>query len=318
MLISQWHSSSTGWHASSEAASDSDFADSRQPLPLWPAALQRVSTSISTLTQRSALFCTDSTALGSNQLVDSQVASLLAAWAPDIAAAEPHWRQLCSYAATLLGNVSTASVRAQAGSDLHPADRIVVSDVGVGGKVRAISPSRRSCHDARRHTVGCTQQRCTGRTYHCIVICNPILMLLHACTRRWHTLSELTICTSMHYTDTAHRTLSARSCWMPWCSSGSLMRASTRLRASSGTAAAQCNTRLRCCAGCTMPYTPGQSSKLHCFLLLASWIMHVRGLLRERLRDLLFCAHANRCGADCVQRSLGMFHVWYHLEVNHR
>lgn len=173
MLVAQWHTRSTARRASSEAASDNDIADSRQSPPHWPAVLQRVSTSISTLTQRSALFDTDSTALGSNQLVNSQVASLLAAWAADIAAAEPLWRQLFSYAAGSFDLVSTADVTAPEISMSHAADRIGLADVGVGGKVRGIWPSRRSCPGARRHTVGCTQHCCTGRTHDWKVICIP-------------------------------------------------------------------------------------------------------------------------------------------------
>jgi hypothetical protein len=139
MLIAQWHSSNEGRQASSEAAGDSDSSDIRQPLPHWPAALQRVSTSISTLTQQSALLDTDSPALGSKQLLDSQVVSLLAAWAPDIAAAKPLWRQLFSYAAASLDVVSTADVTAPEISVSHAADRIGLADLGVGGKVRAIA-----------------------------------------------------------------------------------------------------------------------------------------------------------------------------------
>jgi hypothetical protein len=138
MLISHWHSSSTGWQASSEAASGSDSADSRQPPPHWPAALQRVSACISALIQRSACQQTNSTAAGSSQLVASQIASLLAAWAPDFAAAEPLWRQLFSYAAASVGHVSSADIMASVSSRSPAADRIALPDDGVGGKVRAI------------------------------------------------------------------------------------------------------------------------------------------------------------------------------------
>ena len=164
MLVCHWHSHGTGWQPSSEAASNSGHPDSRQPLRHWPAALQRVSACISTLTQRSTFQQTDNTAAGSSQLVASRVASLLAAWAPDIAAAEPLWRQLFSYAAASAGYVSTGGITSPVLSVPHATDRIASADAGVGGKVRAIGRSRRSCPDARRHTVCCTQHYCVGST----------------------------------------------------------------------------------------------------------------------------------------------------------
>jgi hypothetical protein len=144
LLVGEQHHSSREQPAGVDAATQSSQADSRQPHADDIVALQHVSACISTLSERVEISRPEPCPAAGRLLAAPQIAALLAEWAPDIAAAEPHWRHLYSYAAGTAGLEGMGGAARPPASIPDTADSVTLAVGGVGDKVRAIFWSRRS------------------------------------------------------------------------------------------------------------------------------------------------------------------------------